>query len=377
MGSLKHIHKVFLFSTLLLLNLSCEKKYTNLDDGIYAEFITTKGVMVAKLFYKKTPYTVANFVSLAEGTNTLVDSLYKGKKFYNGTLFYRVVDSFMIQGGDPLDNGFGNPGYRFDDEFVDDLKHDKPGILGMANSGPMTNGSQFYITETPRPNLDNVHTIFGELVLGFDVLDSISNVKTSVEDKKPLEDIVLNELNILKIGVQAKSFDAPQVFINHFAELERIEKERIKKEEAIIKATNKKFKKQLEASTLLPSGLHVIVTKPGTGEKLKEISKILMHYTVYFEDGKLLQTSNLKTAEALNIIDEERKRNNNYQPIKAELGKNAKMIAGLKEGLQQLSVGDKATFFIPFYLAYGLTGNAIIPPKSNLIFEVEILELVK
>ena len=163
---LKPSYKFFLFG-FILLSLSCQDKYPKLKDGIYAEFNTSKGTMLARLFYKKTPYTVANFVSLADGTNTLVDSLFKGKKFYDGTTFYRVVDSFMIQGGDPLETGYGNPGYRFDDEFVPDLKHDKPGVLGMANSGPNTNGSQFYITEIVKPSLDNVHTVFGKLILGF------------------------------------------------------------------------------------------------------------------------------------------------------------------------------------------------------------------
>ncbi|MFH4963963.1 peptidylprolyl isomerase [Gaetbulibacter sp. M235] len=368
--------KFFLFSFLLLV-IACQNKYPNLEDGIYAEMITSKGIMLAKLYYKKAPNTVANFVSLAEGTNTLVDSIYKEKKFYNGTIFYRVIDSFLIQGGDPLGTGFGNPGYRFDDEFNPDLMHDKPGVLGMANSGPNTNGSQFYITEIPNPNLDNVHSIFGELISGFDVLDSISNVKTSETNDKPLKDVVLKEINIIRIGVKAKAFDAPNIFINHFAELERIEKKRIEKEEAIKNASKAKFSKQLEKATLLPSGLQFFVSEKGTGKKLKENSKVLTDYTVYFEDGTLLQTSKLETAKAQNAVEEDRAANNDYQPIKADLSPNAKMIAGLKEGLQQLHVGDKATIFIPFYLAYGETGNVIIPPKSNLIFEVEVLELTK
>ncbi len=368
--------KFFLFSFLLLVS-ACQNKYPNIEEGIYAEMITTKGVMLAKLYYKKAPNTVANFVSLAEGTNTLVDSTYKGKKFYNKTIFYRVIDSFLIQGGDPLGTGFGNPGYKFDDEFNPDLMHNKPGVLGMANSGLNTNGSQFYITEIPNPNLDNVHSVFGELILGFDVLDSISNVKTSETNDKPLKDVILKEINIIRIGVKAKTFDAPNIFINHFAELERLEKKRIEKEEAIKKANKVKFSKQLKMATLLPSGLQFFVLEKGNGKKLKESSKIMAHYSVYFEDGTLLQTSKLETAKAQNKVEEDRVTNNDYQPIKANLSPNAKMITGFKEGLQQLHVGDKATIFIPFYLAYGETGNVIIPPKSNLIFEVEVLELTK
>ncbi|MCF8274926.1 MAG: peptidylprolyl isomerase [Flavobacteriaceae bacterium] len=376
MRYISHIIKFFLLSFCILV-IACQNKYPDLEDGIYAEFNTSKGIMLAKLYYKKAPNTVANFVSLAEGTNRLVDSIHKGKKFYNGTLFYRVIDSFLIQGGDPLGNGFGNPGYKFDDEFNPDLTHNKLGILGMANSGLNTNGSQFYITETPNINLDNLHSVFGELILGFDVLDSISNVKTSESNDKPLEDIVLKEVNIIRIGIKAKAFDAPNIFINHFAELERIEKKRIAKEEAIKKITREKFNKQLEKATLLPSGLQFYVSEKGTGKKLKENSKALTHYSVYFEDGRLLQTSKLEIAKALNTEEENLEATDNYQPIKADLSPNAKMITGLKEGLQQLHIGDKATIFIPFYLAYGETGNVIIPPKSNLIFEVEVLELTK
>jgi len=376
MRFLKDIPIVFLFGFLLLV-FSCQNKYPELGEGIYAEFITSKGIMLAKLHYQKTPYTVANFISLADGTNKLVDSIYRGKKFYDGTIFHRVVDSFMIQGGDPTGTSYGNPGYRFDDEFITDLKHDKPGVLGMANPGPNTNGSQFYFTETANSNLDNIHTIFGELISGFDVLDSISNVKTSKENQKPLEDVILKKVTIIKIGIKANAFDAANVFMNHFAELERLEKKRKKQEQALLKATKEKFNSQQKNSTLLPSGLQYFITTKGDGKKLKETSKILMHYAVYFDDGKLLQTSKEEIAKALNAVDADQNENNTYQPIKADLSPNAKMVAGLKEGLKQLQVGDKATIFIPFYLAYGETGNTFIPPKANLIFEVEILELTK
>ena len=134
---------------------------------------------------------------------------------------------------------------------------------------------------------------------------------------------------------------------------------------------------QQQHAVLLPSGLHYLITEKGNGKKLTETSKILMHYAVYFENGKLIETSEQNIAEGAKALNEERKLNNDYQPIKANLSPNAKMISGLKEGLQQLSVGDKATLFIPFYLAYGEAGNKIIPPDSNLIFEVEVLENTK
>ncbi|WP_100612353.1 peptidylprolyl isomerase [Confluentibacter lentus] len=355
---------------------SCEAQYPDLEDGIYAEFVTTKGTMVAKLFYDKTPVTVANFVSLAEGTNTLVDETYKGKKFYNGLIFHRVMDGFMIQGGDPMGNGMGNPGYKFNDEFKTDLKHDKPGILSMANSGPNTNGSQFFITEVPKPSLDNVHTVFGELVLGIDIQDSISNLKTDSANK-PLEAIVIQELNIIRKGKDAKSFNATSIFKNHFVEIERIAKEKAEKKAAMLKSNQEKFKTQKEKTITLPSGLQYIITEKGSGEKLDETHKILGNYTVYFEDGKLLGTNKLDTAEALDAVNPRQKVANGYEPIIFEIGPDARMIPGFKEGLKQLSVGDKATVFIPYHLAYGESGNRDIPPKTNLIFEVEILEILK
>lgn len=367
--------KILLFTFSIFLT-SCKAQYPDLEDGIYAEFITTKGVMIAKLEYEKTPVTVANFITLAEGTSTMVDSIYLGKKFYNGTIFHRVIDDFMIQGGDPTGTGTGNPGYKFKDEFHPELKHDKPGTLSMANSGPGTNGSQFFITEKPYPFQDNKHTVFGHLILGLDVQDSISNVKKDANNR-PLEDVVIDELNIIRKGSYAKAFNALNVFNKHFIEEDRIAKEKQAKETALINASKEKFNAQQEKAITLASGLQYTITEAGTGEKLPETAKVLAHYAVYFENGKLLETSKLEIAESLDAVNEERKAADAYKPITADIGPNARMIHGFKEGLQRLSVGDKATLFIPYHLAYGDAGNRGIPPRSNLIFEVEIIELLK
>ena len=375
MNTLKFKIQILCVSLFVTLS-SCKAQYADLEDGLYAEFVTTKGTMVAKLEYDKTPITVANFVSLAEGTNKMVSSEFKGKKFYNGLTFHRVMDGFMIQGGDPTGTGIGNPGYKFKDEFHPDLKHDKAGILSMANSGPNTNGSQFFITEVPKPHLDNVHSVFGELVIGLNIQDSISNVKTDMNNK-PLEPVIIEELNIIRKGKNAKSFNAASIFNNHFAEAEKLEKEKAAKAEAIIAANKEKFNKQQENAKTLPSGLKYTITEKGTGNKLTETAKVLAHYAVYFENGKLLETSKLSTAEACDAVNENRKMADQYQPIECDISPNARMIAGFKEGLKQLSVGDKATLFIPYHLAYGEAGNRGIPPKSNLIFEVEIIELIK
>lgn len=375
MTLLKNTIKVLIL--LLIINLtSCKVQYPDLEDGIYAEIITSKGVMLAKLAEDKAPITVANFVSLAEGTNTMVDSKYKKKKFYNGTIFHRVMDGFMIQGGDPLGTGQGNPGYKFRGEFHPELKHDKPGILSMANSGPNSNGSQFFITEIPKPHLDNGYNVFGELVLGLNIQDSISNVKVGNKNK-PLKDVIIEELNIIRKGKSAKSFDAPKIFNNHFAKDERLKKEKKAKADALLKATKEKFETQRAKAITLDSGLKYFISEKGSGEKLPNEAQVSTHYTVYFESGKLLETSKLEIAEARDVVNEKRKAANKYEPITADIGPDARMIPGFKEGLQQLSVGDKATLFIPYHLAYGEAGTRGIPRKSNIIFEVEILKLLK
>jgi peptidylprolyl isomerase len=247
----------------------------------------------------------------------------------------------------------------------------------MANSGPATNGSQFFITEVPTPHLNNRHSVFGELVLGLDVLDTISNVETTQPGNKPIEDVTINQLNIIRKGSDAKAFDAANIFKNHFAEAERREKEKQEKQEAIIKANKEKFNEQEQNATTLPSGLQYTITEKGSGEKLPSSAKVLTHYAVYFDNGKLLETSKLEVAEANDVVNQARKEADQYQPIPADISPDARMIPGFKEGLQQLSIGDKATLFIPYHLAYGEAGNRGIPPKSDLIFEVEIIELMK
>lgn len=272
-----------ILSLILVISLtSCKTRYPDLEDGIYAEFITNKGTMVAKLEIEKNPITVANFVSLAEGNNTMVDNKYKDKKYYDGTVFHRVMDGFIIQGGDPTGTGFGNPGYKFNDKFHPDLKHDKPGILSMANPSLNSNGSQFFITEVANPSLDNVHTVFGKLIIGLNIQDSISNVPVD-KKYKPLKDVVLEELNIIRKGKVAKQFDAPTVFKNHFAEVERLTKEKAEKAAAITKSSREKFDTQVAKATVLESGLKYFITEKGTGEKLKQGDKALTHYAVYFE----------------------------------------------------------------------------------------------
>jgi len=195
---------VFVFCTLHALS---QNKYTNLDQGLYAEFVTNQGTFVVKLFHEKTPMTVANFVDLATGKNKQVQGKLRKKPFYNGLIFHRVIKNFMIQAGDPEGTGRGGPGYRFPDEIVPELKHNKKGILSMANSGPNTNGSQFFITLKETPWLDSKHTVFGEVVLGMDVVEAIGVTPTQRGDR-PVNDVVILEVNIIKEGkVKLKSFE--------------------------------------------------------------------------------------------------------------------------------------------------------------------------
>ncbi len=352
---------------------SCKSKYPNLDNGLYAEFITNKGTFVAKFYHEETPLTVANFVELADGTHEMVDSTYKGKPFYNGLTFHRVIKDFMIQGGDPLGNGSGNPGYRFPDEFVDSLKHTKKGLLSMANSGPATNGSQFFVTLKETPWLDGKHTVFGEVVLGMEVVDSIGIVETSKPGDKPVDPVVIQEVNIISKGVDAPSFSK---------QMEAIEQEKAEKQAAIAKIAAGTLSKMNDLKTKaeeLPSGLKIYYTHKGKGVKPADGSIIKMNYAGYFADGRLLDSNMLEVAEKYNVVDPQRLAQGGYGPVDSEYSANARLIPGFREGLLQMSVGDKVTLFIPSHLGYGEQGNPRggIGPNEDLMFELELVEVVK
>jgi peptidylprolyl isomerase len=171
-------------------------------DGIFAKFETNKGTIVARLFFDRVPLTVSNFVGLAEGAIEWRDPAGKPRKspFYDGLVFHRVIPDFMVQGGDPLGKGHGGPGYQFPDEFQPALKHSKPGILSMANAGPNTNGSQFFITHVPTPWLDGKHSVFGEVVEGLNVVNAIAQGDKIVK------------LSIVRTGKAAEGFDAAKTF---------------------------------------------------------------------------------------------------------------------------------------------------------------------
>ncbi|MDB4715067.1 peptidylprolyl isomerase [Flavobacteriaceae bacterium] len=350
---------------LALIAIGCKTKYPELEAGIYADIETNKGSIVVSLEHEKTPVTVANFVSLSEGTNEMVSEEYKGKNFYDGLIFHRVIQDFMIQGGDPLGNGSGNPGYKFGDEFREDLFHKGKGILSMANSGPETNGSQFFITHRSTPWLNGKHTVFGKVVIGENIVDSIAQNDT------------IKKVTIIRKGFDAKRFDAPTIFEKHLNGLEAEKAEKEERKQLIKLETQDKFEAQKAQAETTESGLQYFFTQKGDGPEVITTYKARTHYAVYLEDGTFLQTSNQEIAKALDQIDELTANAQAYRPIAADCSPEAGMIEGFKEGLRLMRAGDKLTIFVPYTLAYGEQGGQGIGPRSNLIFELEVLEVIE
>lgn len=330
---------------------------TNPGDGIFATISTTKGDIVLSLEYVKTPVTVANFISLAEGNNpnVKVEKL-KGKPFYDGLKFHRVINDFMIQGGDPDGNGSGGPGYSFKDEFVEELKFEKGGVLAMANSGPATNGSQFFITHKETPWLNGKHTIFGHVVSGMDNVNKI------------VQDDIMTKITITRKGEAAKKFNAVKVLQDDAKkqEAKKAEGQKVVADKVAYFAANK------AKATTTASGLKYVITKKGTGVKGAEGSNIYFHYAGYFEDGNLFDSSIVSVAKAYGKYDPNRDAQKGYSAFPFTVGKKDGMIPGFIEALDMMTDGEKAIFFLPSNLAYGEKGaGGVIPPNATLIFEIE------
>lgn len=371
---------------------ACNDKYPDLGDGLFAEMVTSKGTIVIKLTPEKTPVTVANFVALAEGTHPMVTDSMKGKPFYNGLTFHRVMDKFMIQGGDPLASGTGGPGYKFGDEFDDTLKHDRPGIISMANGGPDANGSQFFLTEVPTPWLDNRHSVFGEIVLGLDVQDSISNVAVAPGNNKPVDIVYINEVNIIRQGYDARNFDAVKVWESELPLL--AEKKKQRQEEARLAAEQAQKeaaeKTALVAAELLPvleeykgkstassTGLLKHVINKGNGTKVKQGDNVTVWYEGYFADGVLFDSNKKDIEEKFGRLNPQKEQRGMYNPMPMEISPDAQIVAGFKEAAASMEVGEKSYFYLPSHLAYGEAGRGQIQPNTDLIFILELVEITK
>lgn len=307
-----------------------------MKDGLYAKFNTNKGEILVALEYKKTPGTVGNFVALAEG-NLENKVKPQGKPYYDGLKFHRVIPDFMIQGGCPQGSGSGGPGYQFDDEFHPELKHDGPGVLSMANAGPGTNGSQFFITHIETSWLNNKHTVFGKVVSGQDVVDSIA------------QGDLIESLEIVKVGADAEAFNA----VEAFRTFEGSREKNLAKEKAKSEAELEKLAAGFSKTS---SGLRYQIIQKGDGVKAEKGKKVSVHYKGQLSDGT--------------VFDSSYKRN---EPIDFALGVG-QVIQGWDEGVALLKVGDKARFVIPSDLAYGSAGaGGVIPPNATLIFDVELV----
>jgi cyclophilin family peptidyl-prolyl cis-trans isomerase len=345
-----------LFSlTVLLMVLILNAQSQKLSDGLYVKFQTSKGDIICKLFYEKTPMTVGNFVGLAEG-NLTVDTTIISKPFYDGLNFHRVISDFMIQGGDPAGNGSGGPGYKFFDETDTSLKHLSPGILSMANSGPNTNGSQFFITHKATPWLDGKHTVFGKVVQGQEIVNTIA------------QNDVMNKVSIIRVGKAAKEFNAQNAFslkYNRLMEVEKAKQAVYAKLAAMSDVDyNADFKNRVMAIdsrkelTQSSSGLMFVIETTGEAYKAELGAKISLHYKgTFLANGEKFDASYDRNAP----IDF------NYQV--------QRMIPGFEEGLKLIGKGGKAKLYIPYRLAYGAQGNPRIPPYSDIVFEIEMINL--
>ena len=354
---------------------SCKEENSDLADGLYAKIETNKGEIIVALDYLKAPLTVANFVSLAEGQNDFVTNKnLKGRPFYDGLRFHRVIKDFMIQTGDPMGTGSGDAGYKFKDEFSD-LRFDNGGVLAMANNGPSTNSSQFFITHVATPWLDGKHTIFGHVVgNGMDVVNLID------------QNDLMKKVTIIRKGEASKKFNDVKVFYDYFSieadkQLKQAEMEEQGKKEyeekygEVIQDKISYFEALKSKASKTSTGLKYVITKKGEGKKPSAGTALSIAYAGFLKDGTLFDTSIEDVAKTFGKHDQQRAAQGGYEPIPFQAGKKDGMIPGFIEGLEQMSFGDKAILFIPSHLAYGAGGAGnVIPPYSDIIFEVELLE---
>ncbi len=307
----------------------------NLDDGIYAHLTTSKGEITVELAYKKVPLTVTNFIALSEGTKASNKEL--GTPFYDGLVFHRVIDEFMIQGGDPKGNGTGGPGYMFADEFSD-LIHDRPGVLSMANSGPNTNGSQFFITHVPTPWLDGKHSVFGSVVEGIDVVNSVK------------QGDILEAVRIERVGEEANQFAANEDSFNAL----------ISKANENILASLKLRQQDFESyvSSTYPNaketdlGYFTRVSKQGDGVSPSKGQIVSVDIALKANTGEVMRAAG--------------------SPIPFILG-NGEIISIIEENAQEMTIGEERTVIATYESVFGDAPSGNIPQDAFIIFDLILI----
>ena len=357
---------------------------------MYAELQTNKGDILLELFYEDVPMTVANFVSLAEGKNNKVPDSLKGIKYYDKTRFHRVVNNFIIQGGDRSETGKGFPGYRFGDEFPIDkyseyiFTHNDLGVLSMGNSGPNSNGSQFFITQSNSQHLDGKHTVFGKTIVNSLQLKELKKkFSDSLKLKKAIDSLrisvvnnieqfdTIKKINIIRIGAKAKAYKSGKAFDDELIRYSTGDEERKKLEAAIEEKRYEQylidknaFFTRLEEPNALKtnSGLGFLLLKSNPkGKKVVDNKTIKSNFTLYIADGKKIQSTEDSGGPFVFRLDDSQK----------------PMITGFQEGVKLMKEGEKARLFIPYYIGFGKAAYGPFPVKSDLVFEVEIIEIGK
>ena len=309
-----------------------------LGDGLFARISTGRGDIVLSLEFQRTPLTVINFVALAEGTMAAT----QGRPFYDGLVFHRVIDDFMIQAGCPQGVGTGGPGYRFPDEIVAELRHDRPGILSMANAGPGTNGSQFFITHVPTPWLDGRHTVFGQVVQGQDVVNAIRQ-----GDR-------INTVRIVRNGPHASEFRADQAAFD--AALTALTAEAVERARVQREADLARVRDMHPGATETASGIRFQVEREGTGIRPATGQTVQVNYTGTLLSGEVFDSSDA-----------------HGRPIEFPVG-IGRVIRGWDEMVLDMRVGERRVAVIPPELAYGEQGaGGVIPPNAFLVFEMELV----
>jgi len=325
-----------------IMTISCAENDMELSNGLYAEFDTARGTILVEMFPDKAPLTVMNFVGLAEGN---LDFANRKGRFYDGIAFHRVIENFMIQGGDPQGTGTGGPGYQFLDETDNGLVFDKPGLLAMANAGPDTNGSQFFITHVVTDWLNGKHTIFGSVVQGQDVVNAIE------------QGDIIKKLKIIRVGKEMLNYEADGVA---FRELEKnlLSQKAAAKEESLQYIMNEIANKWPNAVRDEETGIYSVIKSEGTGSKPAVGTKIEVHYTGAFMDGRQFDSS--------------RDRGETFQ---FNVG-SQQVIPGWDAATLDMKKGERRIIILPPEMAYGSTGagGGLIPPDSWLVFDVELID---